>query len=156
MLLKLLVLFVCVPLIELALLLTLAKYTSLVLTLLVVVVTGVAGTLLARAQGWQTFQRIQRETSQGNLPTDSLIDAAMIFCAGALLLTPGLLTDAFGLSLLIPTFRKYYRAGLLRWVKRHFKVEQFDSSGAGANSEIIDSYVVQQQPDQPDGESPPR
>ena len=120
MLLKLLALFVLVPLIELALLLLLAAKTSVLLTLVVVVATGIAGTILARSQGWKTFRRIQTDMSQGKLPTDALLDAAMIFCAGALLLTPGLLTDVLGLSLLIPFCRHWYRQRLLRWIRRNF------------------------------------
>ena len=142
MLWKLLALFVLVPMAELTLLLLLARQTSPWTALLVVLGTGVAGTLLARSQGWKTLRNIQLESSQGKIPTDSLLDAAMIFCAGALLLTPGLLTDAVGLSLLIPFFRRRYRQLLRRWIGRHFRVGSFGSTGSAERTKIIDSYIV--------------
>ena len=142
MLLKLLVLFVVVPLIELWLLLLLADYTEWYIALLVVIATGVVGTLLARSQGWRTFRRIQTEMSEGQLPTEALMDAAMIFCAGALLLTPGMLTDAFGMSLLLPFCRRWYRRRLMVWIRRHFKVEAITPAEPVGRSKIVDSYVV--------------
>ncbi len=142
MLFKLLVLFIVVPLVELTLLLMLAQRTNALFALLVVIVTGVAGSLLARSQGWKTLRRIQVEMNAGKLPTDALADAAIIFCAGVLLLTPGMLTDAFGLSLLIPFSRRWYRNRLLTWIRRNFKVAAFESTVAGNHSQIIDSYVV--------------
>ncbi len=150
---KLLALFVLVPLAELTLLLLLARQTGLWTALATVVGTGVAGTLLARSQGLKTLRGIQRELSEGKIPTDRLLDAAMIFCAGALLLTPGLLTDAFGLSLLIPVFRRRYRQILRQWISRHFHVGPFASTGTAERSEIIDSYVVDATPghDKPPG-----
>ncbi len=156
MLWKLLILFVVVPLIELTLLLGLGHRTGPLVPLLVVIATGFAGTLLARMQGWKTFRRIQVELSEGKLPTNALLDATMIFCAGALLLTPGMLTDAFGMSLLIPFTRRWYRRRLLAWIRNNFKVQAFnafnpnatpfDPNASGERSQVIDSYVVDPTP----------
>lgn len=146
MLRKLLFLFVVVPLVELMLLLFLADWTSAEFTVLLVIVTGVVGTFLARSQGWKTFRRIQLELSNGTLPADALLDAAMIFCAGTLLLTPGVLTDILGMTLLIPVFRRWYRGPLLRWIRRHFKVQTFHSTARDDRTRIIDSYVVDSPP----------
>ena len=116
-------LFVVVPLVELALLLKLADWSGdWRVTLLVVVATGLLGTLLARSQGFRTYRRIQGELSAGRMPTDSLLDAVMIFVAGALLVTPGILTDLFGMSLLIPSCRRLYRRQMASWIKSHFTV----------------------------------
>lgn len=144
MLLKLLALFIAVPLVELILLLLLAEKTSALTAFTVVVVTGVAGTLLARSQGWKTLRRIRLEFNSGQLPTGALLDAAMIFCAGALLLTPGLLTDILGLSLLIPWFRQRCRRRITAWIDRHLQVQSFGGASAPERTKIIDSYVVQQ------------
>ena len=137
-------LFIVVPLVELALLLKLGAMTQWWVSLLVVIGTGVLGSLLARRQGWHTYRRIQRELQQGQLPTDSLLDAAMIFVAGALLLTPGLLTDMLGMSLLLPVCRSFYKKRLIAWIKKRFSIESFTPQGnsTGQHSEIIDSYVV--------------
>lgn len=153
MLFKLLILFIAVPFLELALLLYLADTTSWSFTLGVVIVTGIVGSFLAKSQGWRTYQRIQQELAAGRMPGESMVDAVMIFVAGALLLTPGILTDAFGFSLLIPVCRRFYRARLSRWFKSRFHVQ---SDGAGGwtatsgRSEIIDSYVIDSEDTEPD------
>jgi UPF0716 protein FxsA len=149
----LLLAFILVPLIELSLLLYLGAHTYWWLPLAVVIITGVCGAWLARWQGFQTYRRIRQEFQQGRLPTDSLLDAAMIFVAGALLLTPGMLTDAIGFSLLLPPCRRFYRQLIIHWAKSRFRVDTFVSPGPGPGDfpaadrdQIIDSYVV----DRPD------
>lgn len=144
MLFYLLLLFIVVPFVELALLLKLADLTSWLHTLLLVIATGVLGTWLARSQGLRTYRKIQQSLSAGQIPTDSLLDAAMIFVAGALLLTPGILTDLFGFSLLFPMTRHFYRRWLVQRFKARFTMQtRFGSSEPRQESEIIDSYVVE-------------
>ena len=156
MLFKLLLLLVVVPLIELVLLIQVDRVVGLSWTLALIVVTGAVGAALARAQGWRTYRQIQQELGQGRLPTDSLLDALMIFLAGALLLTPGILTDVLGFSLLTPPCRRVYRGWLARWFKSRFKLQGFDRPGAtgpGAppqRDQIIDSYVVEKKDDKSD------
>lgn len=116
----LLVLFIVVPYVELTLLLALADATNWVVALGLVVLTGIVGAMLARAQGGSVWQRIRTELADGQLPAESLLDGALILVAAALLVTPGMLTDAFGLSLLVPYFRRFYRLALVRWFRRRF------------------------------------
>jgi UPF0716 protein FxsA len=143
----LLLLFIVVPFVELALLLKLADLTSWWHTLLLVIVTGVLGTWLARSQGVRTYRKIQQSLSAGQMPTDSLLDAAMIFVAGGLLLTPGILTDLLGFSLLVPFTRQLYRRWLVKRFKARFTMQTtFGSSEPRQESEIIDSYVVEHHP----------
>ena len=145
MLFYLFLLFVLVPLTELYLLFKLAEFTSPATTLGLVIVTGAIGSVLARAQGFRTLNRVRGELASGRMPTDSLVDAVMIFVAGALLLTPGMLTDVFGFSLLIPICRRFYRSWAMNWFQRNFKIQTFPG-GAGQQpsqpSQVIDSYVV--------------
>ncbi len=112
MLLKLILLFTLVPFAELALLLWLSDVTSLGVTLSLVVITGIVGAWLARMQGFQTWMKIQQQLSRGEAPAGSLVDALLIFVAGALLLTPGILTDVVGFSLLIPPIRSVIKSRL--------------------------------------------
>jgi UPF0716 protein FxsA len=149
---KILALFILVPLVELWLLLSLARHTSIWTALLVVLVMGVAGTLLVKAQGWRTMRRITAELQQGRLPTDALLDASLIFAAGVLLLTPGLLTDVVGISLLIPVCRRYYRRAVATWIQKHTRVASWTGTAPNARSEIVDAYVI----NAPDDERPPR
>lgn len=156
MFLILLLLFVCIPLFELAILLYLAGVTSVGATLLLVVVTGVIGASLARRQGWTTYVRIQQELAEGRMPTESLLDAAMIFVAGAVLLTPGILTDIFGFSLLVPACRRFYRRSVSRWIRSRFRVQTFDAQGRGVGDQIIDCHVQDVTSEPGDGDSPNR
>ncbi len=145
MLLKLLILFIAVPFAELALLLYIADLTDWKFTLALVIVTGVVGSLLARSQGWRTYSQIQSELGAGRLPAQSMLDAVLIFVAGALLLTPGVLTDIFGLSLLIPPCRAFYRKRLVNWFRNKFSIQAMrggDWESPGPRSQVIDSYVI--------------
>lgn len=140
MLARLLLLFILVPLIELILLMYVADQTHWWFAATLVIATGIAGTLLARSQGTRTYRRIHAAMQQGQIPTDALLDAAMIFVAGALLLTPGMLTDVLGLSLLVPTCRRWYRRRLVKWFRARFTFQSID------DAEVVDSYVVPPKP----------
>ncbi len=145
MLLKLFLLFIIVPFVELALLLQLAEATSWQLTLALVVVTGIAGSLLARSQGWKAYRRIHEALAAGSLPAEPMLDAVMIFIAGALLLTPGILTDLVGFSLLLPWSRAFYRRRAVAWFKSRFQAKTVNPQpwqSTTTQSEVIDSYVV--------------
>ena len=106
---RLLLLFILTPLIELWLLMLVSEHLGAATTIWLVLVTGFVGASLARRQGIQTWLTIQRETQQGKMPAASLVDALMIFVAGLLLITPGILTDVVGFSLLVPPIRTLLR-----------------------------------------------
>jgi UPF0716 protein FxsA len=113
----LLVLFIVVPLAELALLLEAGKVLGLWGTLTLVVLTGVLGAALARMEGFKLLFDIRNDMSMGRMPTPRLVDGMLILSAGILLVTPGLLTDSAGFLLLIPPFRNYLKrvvGGVLR------------------------------------------
>ena len=82
----------------------------------IVIVTAIAGAHLARTQGLQTMLRVRARLNAGEMPTDDLIDALIIFLAGVVLLTPGFITDAFGILLLIPATRDAFK----RWLRQKF------------------------------------
>ena len=157
MLLKLFLLFVFVPIIELALLLILADQTHWFVSLALVISTGALGAWLAKGQGLAALRRIRESMSNAQVPTGPLMDAALIFFAGGLLLTPGVLSDIFGISIMIPTCRAWYSRQLVAWFKRSFRVEVkspftgTDSKSADPN--VVDSYVVDRD-DNPADESP--
>jgi len=134
MLLKLLLLLTLVPALELVVLVYLTMLTDISVTLLVILLTGVVGAFLARGEGLKAMRRIQEETVQGRLPGDSILDGAMILVAAALLVTPGLITDATGLLLLIPFTRARVRKLVKRWIKRRIelgRVQVFKHMGFG-------------------------
>jgi UPF0716 protein FxsA len=114
MLLGLFFLFTLVPLLELYLLIRLGTYVGAVDTIAIVIGTGIAGGLLAKSQGLAVLDRMRAELNQGRLPAESLFDGLLILMAGAMLVTPGLLTDGLGLLLLIP----WSRQAIKSWLKR--------------------------------------
>jgi UPF0716 protein FxsA len=118
MCLKLLILFTVVPALELYLLLVLTDATSIGVTIGVILGTGVLGTWLARQQGMRTLSRMNARLRQGEVPGRQMLDGLFILIAGALLMTPGLLTDALGFILLIPWTRAIVRRGARAHIKR--------------------------------------
>jgi UPF0716 protein FxsA len=115
---RLLVLFIVVPAVELALLIEIGSRIGTPATLGIIIVTGFVGAALARAQGLGVIRQMQRETAEGQLPADSLVDGAFILVAAALLVTPGVLTDAFGFLCLLPRFRAVAKRWIWRWLER--------------------------------------
>ena len=147
MFLRLAILFVSIPLIEVYLLLRLNEFTGNAFTTIgLILLTGIVGAWLAKQQGLSTVQRIQKATSEGRLPAQELVDGGMILFAAALLLTPGIMTDAFGFSLLIPPCRAFYRKILKRYFPQpnvQFHAGPFGQMGQGGGaSEPYDPNVV--------------
>ncbi|MCU4800082.1 membrane protein FxsA [Halobacteria archaeon HArc-gm2] len=86
------------------------------ITVLLVVLTGLLGMLLVRAEGRHTLSEIQRKLASGEIPTDEVIDGGLLIAAGAFFLTPGLVTDALALLLAIPFTRWPVRVAAKKWV----------------------------------------
>jgi len=110
---RLLALFTVVPLLELYLLIKIGQVIGALPTVLIVVGTGIAGASLARQQGAKVWWQIQREMEIGRFPADRMIDGLLLLVAGAVLITPGILTDLLGFAILIP----FTRAPIRRWVQ---------------------------------------
>lgn len=115
---RLALLFVVVPLLELAVLIQVGQWVGLMPTVLLVLGTGIAGAALARREGLRTLASIQESLAGGQLPGTALMDGAAILFGGALLLTPGILTDVVGFSLLAPPTRRWFSGVLRRWFER--------------------------------------
>lgn len=113
MFLRLLAAFILVPLIELYLLFRLAEATSPLMTIAIVVITGIIGSALARREGVMAWFRFRSALAEGRMPSREIQDGLMIVFAAALLLTPGLLTDTLGFTLLVPVGREFIRKYLL-------------------------------------------
>lgn len=105
------VVFVVVPIAEIALLIAFSQAVGVWWTIGLVIVTAFVGSWLVSRQGRDTIRAVRTELERGAFPAASLAHGAMILLAGAFLLTPGLLTDAVGLLLLVPAVREAIR----RW-----------------------------------------
>jgi len=112
MFLKLFLAFTIIPFLEIYLLIKIGSYLGAFNTLMIIILTGLLGTLLARSQGLQTMLRVRESLIRGAMPAEEMLDALLIFLAGMLLLTPGFLTDIAGLMMLIPRTRFLFKACL--------------------------------------------
>jgi len=121
--LRLLLLFTLVPLLEMYLLVKLGTVIGVGWTIALVVGTGVAGAWLARRQGLTVMREIRRDLESGRLPAGSVIDGLLILIAGAVLLTPGMITDAVGFALLIPPCRTVLRKTVTRVLENQVRAD---------------------------------
>ena len=151
----LLLLFILVPAIELALLLEVGRHLGTLPTLGLIAVTGVVGASLARRQGLAVLGRAQDQMARGELPTGSLADGVMILVAGALLITPGILTDAFGFLLLVPVFRDVVKNVSMNRLRKAIDENRVhvDVAGVGFPSEV--GPVIDVPPPEPFEPEPP-
>jgi UPF0716 protein FxsA len=140
----LLVLFIIIPIVEMVLLIKVGGMIGAIPTVGLVMLTAVIGVTLLRQQGFDTLARLQTRLANGEIPGTELLEGAMLLIGGALLLTPGFLTDAIGFTCLIPSFRRpiaqaLIRQGLLsgagfsRRQARFHTYHQFDSDEPGTD-----------------------
>lgn len=115
---RLLLLFLLTPAIELGLLIQVSELIGFELTIGLIVVTGIAGSYLARREGLNTWRRLNERLNAGDLPGKELIDGVIILMAGALLVTPGVLTDVVGFLGLLPPTRALIRQFVMRRFRR--------------------------------------
>ena len=120
-------LFIVVPIAELAVIIQVGQSLGVLSTVLLLIAVSVVGAFMVKLQGIGLFMSAQRKLAQGQMPDNELIAGIAVLFAGALMLTPGFLTDALGLALLIPPIR----AVLIRLVRRRFRgrVQTFQGPG---------------------------
>lgn len=111
---RLLLLFLLTPALELGLLIQVDKLIGFGPTIALIVATGVAGSYLARREGLNTWRRLNKRLNAGDLPGREVVDGVIILVAGALLVTPGVLTDGIGFLGLLPPTRALIRKFLMR------------------------------------------
>ncbi|MDY0213338.1 MAG: FxsA family protein [Desulfuromonadaceae bacterium] len=121
MLITLFATIIVVPILEIYVLISAGKIIGLWPTLGLIVLTGIAGAYLLRTQGADILVKIKASLNQGELPTENLIEAAMIFCGGVTLLIPGFCTDILGFALLLPITRPWLKDWLKRYFTRHIQ-----------------------------------
>ena len=111
-----LLLFIAVPIAEIAIFIEAGYLIGLWATLTMVVLTAILGTAMLRQQGMSTLRRAEAALQRNELPIEEVVTGICLLVSGALLLTPGFLTDSIGFALLIPPFRRFLGA----LVFRHF------------------------------------
>jgi UPF0716 protein FxsA len=148
--------FIVVPLVELAVIIAVGDLIGLVPTLLLLLVVSAAGAWLSKREGLAAWRRFQLALAEGRVPTVEVADGAMILLAGALLLTPGFLSDVVGILLLLPPTRAMARRLAPRLAARRLRrrgrrVVVVDGSARPAGS----TRVTWGQAEVPDRPTPP-
>jgi UPF0716 protein FxsA len=113
---RLALLFIGLPLLELYILIKIGSYLGAFLTIALIILTGILGLLLARLEGLRTLRQIRQNLSQGIVPAEEMLDSVLIFVGGVLFVIPGVITDFAALVLLIPFTRTIFK----RWLRRRF------------------------------------
>ena len=146
---RLFLLFLIVPLIEIALFIQVGGVIGLLPTLIIVILTAIAGTVLIRSQGTAVMMQLRETMNDLRDPTEPLAHGAMVLFAGALLLTPGFFTDAVGLSLMVPGVR----TKIFSFIRNRITVEEINyGSQQRPDDTIIDAeYEDLDQPKGPSG-----
>jgi UPF0716 protein FxsA len=121
---RLVLIFIVVPLIEILLLIEIGSRIGALNTIVVIILTGIFGASMMRHQGFTIVRNIQMDLSQGRMPTEELINGVLVLVGGIVLLTPGFFTDAVGFFLLIPTTRRFIREKIELFIRR--KIESGD------------------------------
>lgn len=126
MFLYLLILFISIPLIELIVILKINALIGFDWTIIIIILTGIAGSYLARKQGKMIILRIREEISQGTMPKDRIIEGLILFVGGFMLLFPGYITDFIGFMLMVPGNRRFLREYIKKWIKKRFDIYHFE------------------------------
>jgi UPF0716 protein FxsA len=144
--------FIGLPVVEIALFIEVGGAIGLVPSLLIVILSAVAGTAIIRLQGLRALDRLRTSVQDGGDPVGPIAHGALVLVAGVLLLVPGFFTDAMGLLLLIPAVR----AQVIRWGASRLTVQaasfvQTRRGPAPGPRDIIDAdyEIVDETPDQP-------
>lgn len=151
----LLLIMVVVPIIEIVVFIELGGYLGLWPTIGTVILTAAIGSALLRLQGFSILRRVTESLNEGRLPMAEMFDGMCLLVAGALLLTPGFVTDAVGLGLFVPAVRAVLRRQAGRYLVRSGRVHV----QAGGNGDtVIDGEFRDLTPDSeaPDNEDDPR
>ena len=159
-----LLIFILVPIAEIAIFIWVGEQIGIAATIAIVIVTAILGTALLRRQGLSAAYRVQEALDRGEVPIDPVVDGVCLLLAGAFLLTPGLLTDAVGFLLFIPEVRRHLARAAVKALIRRGNVRVYTSGGSnpnprppggGAGGEVIDGEF-ERVDDEPAPEMPNR
>ena len=132
--------FIIMPLAEIAVLVKVGGIIGVWPTLAIVVLTAMAGTWLLRLQGFQTWQRAQAAIQRGEAPVAEVLDGVFLFAAALLMVTPGLITDAMGFLFLVPPVRHAVAKWLVNWAIRSGRLKVYPGAGGGTGPDMGGPY----------------
>ncbi|WP_033541903.1 FxsA family protein [Planococcus sp. CAU13] len=118
---RLILLLIVVPALELALLIWAANNIGFLITVVLIIATGVIGAFLAKKQGMKAIGDIQKAMANFEPPGENLLNAGFVLVGGVMLLTPGFISDAVGFSLLFAPTQKLYKPLAYRFIQKRMK-----------------------------------
>lgn len=114
----LLLLFIVVPAIEIALFIWTGSHIGALSVFLLIILTGVLGSLIVRFEGVETWRRAQESIMRGEIPKYEIFDGICILIGAVLIITPGFFTDVIGFLILFPLTRKPFRSLLKYYIAK--------------------------------------
>ena len=124
----LVLLFLVVPLAELYVIIQVGQAFGALNTIALLIIISATGAWLVKREGMSIWKRFQRQVEAGAVPGKEIADGVMILFAGALLMSPGFLTDVLGIALLLPPVRAVVRAMLMKQAARRAGIFRMDGS----------------------------
>jgi UPF0716 protein FxsA len=122
---KLFLVFLIVPIIEIYLLIKVGSLIGGLPTVAILLLISLLGAYLVRSQGFRIVTQIREELARGRLPAAQLMDGALVFIGGVLLMTPGFFTDFLGIFFLIPVTRNVIKMWLGLWLQARLSKGSF-------------------------------
>jgi UPF0716 protein FxsA len=140
----LIVVFLLVPLIELFIIIQVGQLVGAWWTVAALVAVSVTGAWLMRREGTRAWGNFRAALASGRVPTDEVLEGALVLFGGALLLTPGFATDALGLLLMFPLTRRMIAAAIKRRLGARFSVATVSGAGRAPRrpDDVIDVRVI--------------
>ena len=126
----LVLLFLVVPLAELYVIIQVGQAFGALNTIALLIIISATGAWLVKREGMSVWRRFQRQIESGAVPGKEIADGVMILFAGALLMSPGFLTDILGIALLLPPVRAVIRGVLMKQAAKRagiIRVQRFDA-----------------------------
>lgn len=159
----LIIVLIAVPIVEIAVFIEVGEWAGLWPTLAAVIATAVIGGVMLRIQGLGTLHRAMAAVERQELPVAEMFDGAALLLAGALLLTPGFVTDGVGMLLLMPPVRVMLRSFLWRYLTTHGRTRVWvdgetidpDDRQGGGDGPVIDGEFEEVRPGDKDRPSHP-
>ncbi|MBB81039.1 MAG: membrane protein FxsA [Roseibacillus sp.] len=142
MFLKLLTIFILVPILELSLLLRIGSKIGFEATLAIILLTAFIGAILTRTQGSRALSNFRNALAGGKLPHREALDGLLILLAGAVLLTPGFLTDTAGFLLLFAPTRAAIRKRLSTYLQKRIQIIPSGPQQSGPGQKSSDSDFI--------------
>ena len=145
-------LFIVFPIAELYVIIRVGSSIGFLNTLGLIVLVAVLGSWLVKREGMRVWRKFSDSVSQGRVPTREIVDGVLILAAGALLLTPGFLTDVIGVLALFPPTRAVFRTMLLKRAQRGTVIVRRFGSTRGGGTAPMSGDVIDTDGTEPHGE----